>query len=164
MITRFTPLLVLLLAFSLAACADDDTVAENQMEEVPTTEVVPLDPEPVVPADAPEVDVPGTIAALESGLTNIPAGAAVDNINGWIAKLDGAGFEGADEITDHLAQLRGELQETELDGAAIGGHLSRLGELTTAAADGASSSSQEGLRTLGGLLSSGGAMLSGTDA
>jgi len=161
MFTRFLPLLALLLALPLAACGSDDTVAEETMEEVADDEIAPMNPEPGIPADAPEVDVPGTIAALESGLTSIPTEAAVGNINGWIATLEGAGFEGSEEITDNLESLRDALQEETLDGAAIGSTLSRLGELTTAAAAGASSSSQDGLMRLGTLLSEGGAMLTG---
>ena len=164
MFTRFPAFLALLLAFSLTACSDNDTVAEETMEEVAGAEVAPINPEPGVPADAPEVDVTGTIAALESGLTAIPAGDAVGNINGWIAKLEGAGFDGSEEITDNLEELRDALQAETLDGAAIGATLSRLGELTTAAAAGASSSSQEGLMRLGTLLSEGGAMLAGAGA
>lgn len=164
MFTRTTALLALFLSFSLTACSDNDTVAENQMEEVTDNEIAPINPEPGIPANAPEVDVASTISTLQSGLTSIPAAAAVDNINGWIAKLEGAGFEGAEEITDNLEELRDELQEDTLNGAEIGETLARLGELTTAAAAGASSSSQEGLMQLGTILSEGGAMLNGTDA
>lgn len=156
-------LLAFALLFTLSACGND-TASEEVMDDVTADEVAPINPSPGVPDDAPEVDVPGTIAALQGGLTAIPAAAAVDNINGWIAKLEGAGFDGAEEITDNLEELRDELESDEIDGAEVGGLLTRLGELTSAAALGASSSSQDGLNQLAELLSGAGASLGGGDA
>lgn len=155
MFTRTLPLFALLLALPLAACGGDDA---EEATDATTEDVAVADTPTDVPADAPEVDVAGTIAALESGLTAIPAADAVGNINGWIATLDGAGF---DEITTSLEALRDDLQTDPLDGASIGAHLTRLGELTTEAAAGASSSSQEGLMRLGELLSTAGGSLTG---
>ncbi|MEL6615069.1 MAG: hypothetical protein AAFQ43_04995 [Bacteroidota bacterium] len=161
MFTRFLPLAALLLALPLAACggdeaADDAATGDAYADDgAAASDAAPAD---AATTDAPDVDVPGTIAALESGLTAIPLADATANIDGWIATLEGTQFT---DISASLQALRTDLQAESIDGAAVGAHLSRLGELTTEAATGASSSSQEGLMRLGELLSTAGSSLTG---
>ena len=107
---------------------------------------------------ASDVTVDGTIAAAGTDLTAMAIPAATANIDGWIAKLEGDQFS---ELRLDLARLKTQLTASPLDGAAIGATLTELGEQTTASAASASSSSQEGLRTLGSALSATGARLTG---
>jgi hypothetical protein len=115
----------LLLALPLLALAACEPEAE---EPAPVSEGADM------AAEAPAVDVAGTITALGGGVTALPLAAAQDNVNGWIAELDGADFEGADGIADNLRLLRAELSRDDLDGPEIGQILSRLGEQTASAA------------------------------
>jgi len=101
-----------------------------------------------------------TIAAAEGGLTNLPANAAVSNIEGWENRLRAAGDPALNPIADDLAQLRQELQRTPVDGAAVGRLLTRLGEQTSAAAAGADPAVSQRLNRLGNLLSQAGNQLS----
>ncbi|MDX1531619.1 MAG: hypothetical protein R3362_08845 [Rhodothermales bacterium] len=154
---RIRPLLFALvgvLAFSLAACGEETDVEPDEDDLVVAE---PEIDEPMEPA-APAVDVQGTINALQGGLTAVPMQAALDNINGWIARLDGAEFDGAEEIADNLEELREELMESEIDGDDVGGLLVELGEQTTAAAVAAGSAE---LGQLGGLLTNAGQGLTG---
>ena len=148
---RFT-LPLLALAFSLGACATDTDVDTATTVDEP----VVTDVEPIQPA-APAVDVQGTISALEGGITNLAPAAALDNINGWIAQLDG--MDGADEIVENLRELREALGDTPLDGEYIGELLSELGEDTSEVAGTVTGAQRDGLMRLGELLSTAGASL-----
>ena len=156
-------LLVAALALPLAACAGDEAADTTVVDT--TTDPMATDPMAADPmADgtmASDVTVDGTIAAAGTDLTALPAADAVANIDGWIATLEGAQFDQAGDITAGLRELKTQLGAMPLDGAAIGATLTEIGDLTTASAATASSSSQEGLRTLGGALSATGAKLSG---
>ena len=147
----FTRLLLLgALTLPLAACTKEaDTV---------TTE--PVVTEPMAPADpmANDVTVDGTNAAIGTDIMALPMDAAMSNIDGWIAKLQGDQFA---EIRSTLEMLKLDLAAQPMDGAKIGSTLSTLGEQTTAAAATASTSSQAGLQQLGATLSAAGAKLSG---
>lgn len=122
----FPYLLALLVVPLLAACTPDpEPVVET--------------PDPVVtaPAPAPDVTAEATLAAVPpEGLTAMNPSAAVDNIDAWIARLDGATFTNATEIRNGLMQLRNQLTTSPLDGAAIGRTLIDLGNWTTQAAGG----------------------------
>ncbi len=105
-------------------------------------------------SDVPTVDE--TIAALQGGVTAIPAEAAVANIEGWQAQLEGSDDPAVQELASQLGELSTALQADTLDGAAIGGLLVSLGEGTIAAAGG-----DAGLTELGGLLTEAGSSLTG---
>ena len=160
-----TRLLLLALALPLAACGNDD--AATMPTPVPgttaTTDPMAADPMAADPmaADpmASDVTVDGTIAAAGSDITMMSAPAAIANIDGWIAKLEGEQFA---EMRASLERLKLDLSATPIDNAALGATLTSLGTQTTASAANASSSSQEGLRTLGGALSAAGSKLSGS--
>jgi hypothetical protein len=159
-----TRLLTLLLAggfmLTLTAC-ETETAGEEMMEETMEEEIAPINPD-ISTYDGPMPTVRGTIDALSGGLTAVPASAALQNIEGWIATLEGATFEGAEEITDNLEELASELRESDMndiDGDDIAERLDRLGELTTAAAVGAAGTAGAELNELGSLLSSAAASL-----
>ena len=151
-------LLLAALALPLSACGGDK--ADTTTVEAPATT------EPMAPAPSgtmtDDVTVDGTVQAAGTDITALPAADAVANIDGWIAKLQGAQFDQAGAITTGLGTLKTQLQTTPLNGAAIGQTLTTLGTETTAAAATASSSSQAGLRTLGSALTAGGQKLSGS--
>lgn len=156
-----TPLLALGLLFTVTAC-ENDTPGEENMEDVMAEEVAPMNPDIASTYDGPVQTVAGTIEALNMGLTNIPTEAALQNIDGWIYQLEGAEFEGAEEITDNLESLASELRESDpmdIDGDDIAERLDRLGELTTAAAALAAGTAASELSELGAMLTSAGASL-----
>lgn len=130
MSTRLS-LLGLALLLPLAAC---------ETEEVEPIEAEPVVVDPVAPADpmtdpmAPDVTVSGTLEAVQGagGLLELPIDAAVSNIDGWIAQLEGnPDFE---PVVADLRALQSELQEPEIDGSAVGQLLVDLGTATTGAA------------------------------
>ena len=152
-------LFALALALPLAACADDvDTV--DTTDDVVVTDPVVEDPmmadDPMMDPMASDVTAQGTVDAVTNagGLTSLAPAAAVDNIDGWIAQLQG-NPDFAPVVTD-LEMLKTQLTTDPLDGSAIGATLQRLGEATTGAAGGDSA-----LETLGSTLSSAGNELAG---
>lgn len=155
MFTRL--LLVGALALPLAACGNDTAT----VDPATTTTMDPVTP--MTPADplADNATVDGTNAAIGADITAMPMMAATQNIDSWISQLEGDRFA---DIRASLEMLKLDLAAQPLDGAKIGATLSTLGQQTTAAAAGASSSSQAGLQALGTKLSSAGAMLSGGTA
>ena len=152
--------LLLALALPLAACGNDDV--ETTPTTVPgttaTTDPMTADPMAADPM-ASDVTVDGTLAAAGQDITMMSVPAATANIDGWIAKLEGERFA---EIRTTLERLKLDLAAQPIDNAALGATLTSLGEQTTASAATAASSSQDGLRTLGGALSAAGAKLSGS--
>ena len=156
---RFS-LFALALALPLAACADDTDVVDTTDDAVVVTDPVVEDPmmtdDTTMDPMASDVTAQGTVDAVTQagGLTSLAPAAAVSNIDGWIAQLQGnADF--APVVTD-LELLKTQLTATPLDGGAIGSTLQRLGEATTGAANGDSA-----LETLGSTLSSAGDQLAG---
>lgn len=148
--------LLLALALPLAACGNDDAATTETPGSNPGT----MAPAPAPPAPmASDVSVDGTIAAAGSDITAMPVAAATANIDGWIATLEGERFA---EIRTTLGRLKLDLAAQPIDNAALGATLTSLGEQTTTAAATASSSSQDGLRTLGSTLSAAGSRLSGS--
>lgn len=155
-------LLIGALALPLSACTKEaDTVVEAPVVTEPVAPST-MDPmattDPMAPADpmAGDVTVDGTNAAIGTDITALPAAAALSNIDGWIAKLEGDQFA---PVRANLETLKLDLAAQPMDGAKIGATLSMLGEQTTAAAATASSSSQAGLQQLGASLSAAGAKL-----
>ena len=100
-------------------------------------------------SDSPTVDE--TISTLQGGLTAIPLDAAISNIEGWQAQLDGSSDAAVQDISSQLGELKTALQADTIDGTEVGGLLVRLGEGTAAAAGGDS-----GLTELGGVLTQAG--------
>ncbi|HIG73282.1 MAG TPA: hypothetical protein EYQ24_01485 [Bacteroidetes bacterium] len=154
--------LSLALALGLTACAEEpetDPVVDD-------VDAVAVDPAPVpdtMAADtmaaamtAPEVSLDGTLEAAGDDITAIPVAGALDNINGWIARLDGAEFTNAAEIREGLMTLRDQLQNDPLDGAAIGETLTNLGDWTAESAP-----DNDQIQALASALQTGGAKLTG---
>ena len=135
-------LLLTLALLPLAACADadDPVVADSDVVAVePVDEPMDdaLDADGAMMDDAaPTVTADATLEAASSagGLTSLAPGAAVENIDAWIATLDGNAA--AAPVVANLRTLREQLTASPLDGAAIGATLVELGEGTMAAADG----------------------------
>lgn len=88
-------------------------------------------------------------------ITAIPAGAALANVDAWIAKLDGV--DGAGEVRNGLKELREELTEGEIDGREVGTILNALAEDTrelapnNAALAGLAQALEAGGQKLGGI-------------
>ena len=154
-------LFALALTLSLTACAqrEADVVAPRPAPGT-TTGAMPADgamDDPIMSDGmASSVTVEGTLDAAQSagGLTAIAPSAAVSNIDGWIARLEGTPANAP--IVANLRTLRSQLQAPTLDGMAIGRTLAELGEQTTAAAAGDAS-----VRQLGQALSQAGQTLTG---
>ena len=75
-------------------------------------------------SDSPTVDE--TISTLQSGLTAIPLDAAISNIEGWQAQLDGSSDAAVQDISSQLGELKTALQADTIDGTEVGGLLVRL--------------------------------------
>lgn len=155
--TSRLPLLALVLALPFAACEStpDEPVVDDTVVVDPVDPIDPM-PDDTMAAPATDVTAAGTVEAVQAagGLTSLPGEAAISNIDGWISQLDGnPDFA---PVVEDLRLLRGQLQESPLDGAAIGATLQRLGEATSAAAGGDTS-----LQTLGSALTEGGNALTG---
>ena len=168
-------LLLFALALPLAACGGDEAADTTVVDTTDPAADAPMADDMMADdpmagdsmaggAMASDVTVDGTIAAAGSDLTALAPAAAIENIDGWLAKLEGAQFGQAGEIRNGLEELKAELSASPLDGAEIGETLADLGDQTTATAAEASSSSQAGRRTLGAALSAAGAKLGGTSA
>ena len=154
------PLFALALLLPLAACEtepDVDTTTVETTDPVITNDPMVDDTMGDDMMDTTEVTAQSTLDAVPAeGLTAMAPSAAIANIDSWIAQLDGADFTNASEIRDGLTTLRGQLQESPLDGNAIGETLVNLGTWTSEAAGGDAALSQ-----LGSALSSAGETLTG---
>jgi len=114
--------LATILAFS---CGDAATTDEAVVE---TPEMTTPEP-PAAPA-APSM-LNATVDAVKSvggDITALPAGAAVSNIDGWIAKLET--MDGTEAIVGNLNELKTELTSGDIDGGAVSGILSSLADQT----------------------------------
>lgn len=153
---RFS-LFALALLLPLAACetepVTDSDVIVDETVVVDEPMMDPIDPTDPVAAD---VTAQGTVDAVTDagGLTSLAPGAAVANIDGWIAQLQG-NPDFAPVVTD-LEMLKTQLTTNPLDGSAIGATLQSLGAATTGAAGG-----DGALETLGSTLTSAGDQLTG---
>ncbi|NJK44572.1 MAG: hypothetical protein HC933_10065 [Pleurocapsa sp. SU_196_0] len=95
-----------------------------------------------------------TISHFKDGLTSFALDKAVKNIEGWQKALDEAGKPELETVSKDLGKLKKMLEGSELDGAAIGKLLTKLGKATTKAAADAPAASAKKLKALGDLLSS----------
>lgn len=155
---RSLSLFALALVLPLAACESEPDVAEPA--DVDAVVVDPVDDpmaDPMTdPATDAEVTPAGTVEAVQGagGLLQLSMDAAINNINGWITRLEGnPDFA---PVVEDLEALRAELQEPEIDGAAVGALLTDLGSATTEAAAG-----DGDLQALGEALSAAGNELTG---
>ncbi len=161
--------LFLLLAFALvlplAACADpepdgDEIVTDDGVMIDDAADDLDMDDDMMMDDDAMMADpvtAQGTLDAVPAeGLTAMSPATAIANIDNWIAQLDGADFENADEIRDGLMTLKDQLQTTPLDGSAIGETLTNLGTWTvqSAGADAALTNLGQALESAGQSLTS----------
>lgn len=147
MTTRLLFAFVLVLSLSACAQREGDVMANDMNDDTMTDNRM---------MTAPAVTVEGTLAAAQNagGLTRLAPNVAVQNIDGWIARLQG--MDGTGPIVSNLRTLKSQLQAPTLDGMAIGRTLSQLGEQTTTVAAG-----NGDLRQLGQALSQAGSMLTG---
>ena len=160
---RLPFLLALFLVVPFAACEsepdvdDTDTVVVDPVDDPMTTDPMAGDPmaNDSMMTDT-EVTAQGTVDAVTNagGLTDLAPSAALANIDGWISQLEG-NPDFAPVVSD-LETLRGQLQASPIDGAAVGATLQSLGEATTAAAAG-----DGALETLGSTLTDAGNRLAG---
>ena len=124
--TSRLPLLALVLALPFSAC--ESTPDEPVVEDTAVVETVDPMPADTMAAPVTDVTAEGTVEAVQAagGLTSLPGEAAISNIDGWIAQLDGnPDFA---PVVEDLQLLRGQLQESPIDGAAVGATLQRLGD------------------------------------
>lgn len=92
-------------------------------------------------------DLDSTISALQSGLTSLPAEAAVANIESWQQQLQGA----APEIASTLGELKSAL--TSGDAQSIAQTLKKLGTQTSGAGTNAGGAAGSQVQQLGQILS-----------
>jgi hypothetical protein len=97
------------------------------------------------------VNLDTTIAALQKGLTSIPAEQAIAVIDSWQKQLEGT------DLAQDLGELKSAL--TSGDSASIAEILTDLGEDTSEAASGASDDIAAKVEQLGQLLSEAGESL-----
>ncbi len=91
-------------------------------------------------------DLNATISALQSGLTSLPAEAAVANIESWQQQLQGA----APEIASTLGELKSAL--TSGNAQSIAQTLNKLGSQTADAGTSAGGDAGSKVQQLGQLL------------
>lgn len=95
-----------------------------------------------------QVDIDTTIAALQKGLTSIPADQAIAVIESWQQQLQG------NDLAEDLGELKAALTSgTSSKGMSLAEILADIGEDTTEAAKSADSSVAAKVKQLGELLS-----------
>lgn len=99
-------------------------------------------------------DLDATISALQSGLTSLPAEAAVTNIESWQQQLQGA----APEIASTLGELKSAL--TSGNAQSIAQTLKKLGSQTSDAGTSAGGNAGSKVQQLGQLLTQAASSLS----
>ena len=155
------PLFGLALLLPFAACTSEpDTVTTDETVIETTDPVVTPDPMMDDPSmndgTMSDVTAQGTVDAVTNagGLTSLSVPAATQNIDGWIAQLEGnPDFA---PLVEDLRTLKTQLMASPIDGSSVGGTLQRLGSATTGAAGGDSA-----LEALGSTLTSAGDQLAG---
>lgn len=113
--------LFLLATVLFFSCGDTAPAAEETTTETMETTA------PEAPAPMPKSMLESTVEAVQSvggDITALPAGAAVSNIEGWIAKLET--MDGTEGIVGNLTALKTELTADSIDGAKVSTLLSSL--------------------------------------
>lgn len=93
-----------------------------------------------------------TLSALKNGITALALDKATKNISGWEKALKDAGKPDLEPITKDLAKLRGMLESSDLDGAAIGKLMAKLSKATAKLAVDAPQASSKKLGQLAEML------------
>ncbi len=93
-----------------------------------------------------------TIKHMTDGLTGFTISAAVQNIEGWEAKLKDVDAPGAKTIVKDLESLKKHLHAEKLDGKAIGGLVTKLGKETVALAKHGEGEQAQKIHSLGEAL------------
>ena len=112
-----------------------------------------------IPTETHAAEITATVEEIERGLTVFPLSKAVNRIDDWRRKVLDTENAALVPIADALGELHDALTG-EIDGAAVGPVLVRLGAQTADAADTADAALQNGLRRLGSLLTHAGSALS----
>lgn len=99
-------------------------------------------------------DLEDTIVALEAGVANIDPNAALQNVQGWRARLEGAEFPHASDVRLGLEELSTRLANGDLKD--VGELLARLANFVNATVSYAPADVREDLARLGDLLHRGG--------
>ncbi len=157
-------LFALALPLAVMACGDSattETVDDSTVETTTPGAATNSMPEEPAPMEAPADDA-GMTSANETldavrnagGLTNLPPETAVGNIDAWISKLEGT--PGTETIVSNLQELKTELSNPTIDGAAVGNLLTELGSETEAAG-----ADNPAVTSLGQALSQAGSQLKG---
>ena len=150
-------LLTALLFLGLTACASETETSQDTGTEV--QEEVQGEDMSEMESGASDVTAQGTVSLLQGGLTNIATDQAVQNIDGWLARIDDANNDALDAVADNLEELKTALQADEIDGAEVGNLLTELGQQTSETASAATGQQMTQLQALGEALTSGGEQL-----
>ena len=94
-----------------------------------------------------------TIKHLKEGVRSMTVSAAVKNIEGWEATLEKVDEPAAKAIVKDLENLKKHLHAKELDGAAIGKLMVKLGKETSAIGKKTESKNAAKIQALGDTLS-----------
>ena len=117
----------------------------------------PAQPDPAQP-DPAQHDLELTVSALKDGPAALGIPGALVEIRRWQERFDATDAPALQEIGAALAELRGELESDDPDGAVLTDLLRRLGAMTlAAAADQPEGNLRSRLEELGHLLDSGAA-------
>ena len=93
-----------------------------------------------------------TISALKNGLTSLPLGSAMDNIETWQQQFLQSGQPGLQDIAREIGNLQSLLTSGALSARTIGNSLSKLGTQTSEASAQASPDLKKPLLELADLL------------
>jgi hypothetical protein len=102
--------------------------------EPPREETVDWNAAPGADA-APAATFEETEAALRRGALSYPQDAWLQNIDGWLERLDGVEIAHRDDIIRHLRELRSEVQREPFDIQRVADLLDQLGDYARAAAE-----------------------------
>ena len=93
-----------------------------------------------------------TIKHIKDGVKSMTVNAAVKNIEGWEATLEKLEVSGVKTIIKDLENLKKHLHAKELDGAAIGKLVAKLGKETVTIAGRSEGKNAEKIKALGEAL------------
>ena len=96
-----------------------------------------------------------TLKALQAGVRNMSAKAAVKNIEGWEAELEKVDTSGVKTLLKDLASLKTQLQKDDIDGAAVQKLVAKLGKETITISGRVDGKNAEKIKLIGEALASG---------